>query len=111
MLYARTDKQNWPMAWEKCQSMHDYLQKMGVWNIQFIMEMKMFATRDGGPFRATLVKWGEPDRSTAPQGYVQRTREVLLETSDPQQMEAALFMLINEAEVRAKEYQQVSMVP
>ena len=111
MLYARTDKQNWPMAWEKCQSMHDYLQKMGVWNIQFTIEKRMLHSQLAPEFRATLIKWGEQDRSTAPQGYVQRTREVLLETSDPQQMEAALFMLINEAEVRANEYQQVSMVP
>jgi hypothetical protein len=34
-------------------------------------------------------------------------REILLETFDPEQMEAALFMLINEAEQAAKAMQWV----
>lgn len=102
MLYARvSDKSQWPTKWEKCEDMFKYLNRM-TYGFQLEIHGKMFATRDGPEHRAVLVKWvsNSITRDTK--------REVLLETGDPKQMEAALFMLINEAEAAAKATRWVS---
>ena len=95
MLYAPVQaKDYWPLEWEKCFNMHRHLNQMA-WNYQFILEKKMFAVQFGPEYRCALVKWvSEKD---------ERRRDVLLETDDPKQMEAALLMLINEAEAQAKD--------
>ena len=103
MLYARVnEKAAWPLVWEECQDMHKYLYKM-TWSTQLTLEKKMLAAQFGMEYRAVLVKWvSEKD---------ERKREVLLETDDPAQMKATLFMLINEAEQERKAGKQISMVP
>ena len=110
MLYATIEKNSWEMAlpptWDKVRNMFDYLNRMA-WGYQLTFETKMFAT-PGPSIRCVLIKWES--------GGIARDmkkREVLLETSDPAQMEAALFMLISEAEVgyRASGNVRVSMVP
>ena len=80
-----------PMKWDKCEGMYKYLTKL-VQGYQFIAERKMFQT-DGPEYRCVLVRW------VVDQVAFERRREVLVETSDPTQMEVALFMLIKEAEV------------
>jgi hypothetical protein len=109
MLYAQVkDKTMWPMKWAKCEDMFKYLNRM-TYGFQLEIHGKMFATQDGPEHRGVLIKWvgnyGSPVRDMQ--------REVLLETGDPEQMEAALFMLINEAEQAAKAAydKRVSMVP
>ena len=83
--------------------MHKYLYKM-TWSTQLTLEKKMFATQYSPEYRCTLVKWSVENGV--------RVRSVLLETSDICQMKAALFMLINEAEVEYKAAKnRVSMVP
>lgn len=106
MLYAQVkDKTMWPMKWEKCEAMFKHLNRM-TYGFQLEIHGKMFATQDGPEHRAVLVKWTNGD------GMLTRdmVREVLLETGDPEQMEAALFMLINEAEVAAKGAQWVRQI-
>jgi hypothetical protein len=101
MLYAAIkDKAMWPMKWEKCEAMFKHLHRL-TYSYQFEIHGKMFATQDGPEHRAVLVKWVPVDtlRNMA--------RETVLETFDPEQMEAALFMLINEAEQAAKAMQWV----
>jgi hypothetical protein len=96
MLYAQVkDKTMWPMKWEKCEAMFKHLNRM-TYGFQLEIHGKMFATQDGPEHRAVLVKW-VPNSVTR-----DMVREVLLETFDPEQMEAALFMLINEAEQAQK---------
>jgi hypothetical protein len=94
MLYARmSEKATWPLVWEEVQDMHKYLNKMS-YSYQLVLEKKMFSTQYGHEYRGVLIKWGRVHDETK--------RVVLLETSDPAQMKAALFMLINEAEELAK---------
>lgn len=96
MLYAQVkDKAHWPMKWEKCELMHKHLNSIS-WSYQLQIERRMLFDAVHPEFRGVLVKWNN--------NQVTRdiVREVLLETSDPEQMEAALFMLINEAEQAAK---------
>jgi hypothetical protein len=91
MLYAEFNRrqQLLPMEWDKCEAMYMHLNRITL-GYQFIAERKMFQT-EGPEYRCVLVRWfGVADT---------RKREVLLETSDPTQMEVALFMLISEAEV------------
>lgn len=98
MLYAEFDRkqQLLPTSWDKCEHMYEYLKRIA-WGYQFIAERKMFQV-EGPEYRCVLVKWSSEEA-----GAVYDTRrEVLLETSDPAQMEVALFMLINEAEAQAK---------
>jgi hypothetical protein len=92
MLYAEFDRrqQLLPMKWDKCEGMYRYLTKLAQ-GYQFIAERKMFQTV-GPEYRCVLVRWVVDNIK------FERRREVLLETSDPTQMEVALFMLINEAE-------------
>ena len=107
MLYAQVkDKGQWPMKWEKCELMVKHLSRM-TYSYQLQVEKSMFGTSSQPEFRGVLVKW-VPNSITR-----DMVREVLLETGDPEQMEAALFMLINEAEVASKAayYKRVSMVP
>jgi hypothetical protein len=59
------------------------------------MERKIFAT-DGPEYRATLIKW---ERDVV---RIDQKRRVLLETTDPKQLEAALLMLISEAETQRR---------
>ena len=93
MLYAEFDRrqQLLPMKWDKCESMYKYLTKL-TQGYQFIAERKMFQTA-GPEYRCVLVRWVNDLNRW------EKRREVLLETSDPTQMEVALFMLINEIEV------------
>lgn len=102
MLYVRVNnKMDFPTQWDRVQDMFKYLNRM-MYGYQIIMERKMFATREGGEYRATLIKWAT-SRS-------ENRREVLLETDNPEQMEAALVMLISEADTLAQAH-KVSMVP
>jgi hypothetical protein len=93
MLYGTLDEKQWfklPMCWDKTQSMFDHLQRMG-WNHQLTFEARLFNT-EGALYRCVLIKWEG-------NGFTRdKRREVLLETTDPAQMEAALLMLISEAE-------------
>lgn len=102
MLYAQIETNSWEMAlpptWDKVRNMFDYLNRMA-WGYQLTFETKMFAT-PGPSIRCVLIKW---ERDT-------KKREVLLETSDPAQMEAALLMLISEAEQEDKKH-KMSWVP
>lgn len=112
MLYAQMNhyknKGNgfeWPLAWEKCDDMFKYLQRM-IWGYQLTIERRMFYSESDPEYRCVLVKW---ETQT---GQLAKKREVLLETTDPAQMEAALFMLINEVETEYKAAKnRVSMVP
>jgi hypothetical protein len=106
MLYAQVnEKATWPLVWEEVQDMHKYLNKMS-YTYQLILEKKMFATQFGAEYRGALIKWVGNDPVKG-----ERKREVLLETTDPAQMRAALFMLINEAEQVEKAGKRISMVP
>lgn len=104
MLYAQVnEKATWPLVWEEVQDMHEHLNRM-TFGYQLILEKRMFATQFGEEYRCVLVKWKVVNET--------RVREVLLETSDICQMEAALFMLINEAEAEHKAHKQkASMIP
>lgn len=96
MLYAQVkDKSMWPMVWEKCELMSKHLSRM-TWGYQVEIHAKLFASADGAQFRAVLIKWGADGMTR------DMKREVLLDTDNPEQMESALFMLINEAEVQVK---------
>jgi hypothetical protein len=96
MLYAQVkDKGMWPMKWEKCQLMHGHLQGI-TYSYQLYIERRMLYDALQPEFRGVLVKWRANSITR------DMVREVLLETSDPEQMEAALFMLINEAEQTQK---------
>lgn len=108
MLYATIDKQRWdslPAEWDKVQDMFKYLNRM-VWGYQLTFESRMFNREGSYPYQCTLIQWVSKSD--------ERVREVLLETTDHTQMEAALFMLINEFEPAYKEAvngQRASMVP
>jgi hypothetical protein len=54
----------------------------------------MFNSGEYPLYRAMLIRWAKVDG--------ENQREVLLETSDPAQMKAALLMLISEAEPEYK---------
>ena len=96
MLYAQVkDKAHWPMKWEKCELMSKHLNRT-LFGYQLIIERRMLYDAEHPEFRGVLVKWKANSLTR------DMVREVLLETCDPEQMEAALFMLINEAEQAAK---------
>ena len=98
MLYAQVkDKGMWPMKWEKCELMAKHLNRM-TYGYQMHIERRMLYDAVHPEFRGVLVKWVSVGGGNA----ISTNREVLLETFDPEQMEAALFMLINEAEQAAK---------
>ena len=113
MLYAqignhKSKGMEWPLEWEKCQDMHNYLQRM-TWGYQLNLERRMLYSAIAPEYRCVLVKWVSGENRPI---LKDKRREVLLETSDPAQMEAALFMLINEVEVEYKASgNQRSIVP
>jgi hypothetical protein len=82
-----------PMQWDKCDDMFRYLNRISPGRYKFIAERKMFQVK-APEYRCVLVRWS----ATSDRRY----RDVLLETSDPKQMQIALFMLINEAETQMK---------
>lgn len=98
MLYAKIDRDVWgtalPTSWDKVQDMFRYLNKMR-WGYQLEFQTKLFNTI-GPSVMCVLIRW-ENNTTTG-----DRKRVVLLETSDHKQMEAVLFMLINEAEQERK---------
>jgi hypothetical protein len=109
MLYAQVkDKSMWPMKWAKCEDMFKYLNRM-TYGYQLQIERRMLYDAVHPEFRGVLVKWVSVGGGNA----MSTQREILLETCDPEQMEAALFMLINEAEQTQKAAydKRVSMVP
>jgi hypothetical protein len=116
MLYAQISKDRWdslPDEWDEVNDMFDYLHKM-VWGYQITFESRMFSTQYGAQYRCSLVRWSSeiPTARHTQTNPPQKNREVLLETSEPEQMKATLFMLINEAEVEYKAAKQrVSMIP
>lgn len=99
MLYGQLSKDVWatalPLHWEKTQDMHKYLRRM-VYEYTLEFSQAMFSVTEPR-FQCTLVRWENALGSAS-----QRKREVLLETSDPAQMEAVLLMLISEAEIVEK---------
>ena len=107
MLYARVDKEHWPMEWEKCELMFNHLQRI-VWGYQMTLARKMFAT-EGADYECSIIRWENGVSAAVKQN---KERTVLVISSDPKQIETTLFMLINEAEVQAKAAgNRVSMVP
>jgi len=92
MLYAQIRPSEWgsalPMNWDKSQSMFYHLNRMTnyVSGYQLVFEQRMFYSPLDKMFRCQLVQW-RGDEAV-------RKRDVLLETTEPEQMEAALFMLI-----------------
>lgn len=105
MLYAQVDKKRWddiPSEWDEVRDMFQYLHRM-VFNYQVTFEARMLNSGEYPQYRCSLIRW-ESIRDS-------RKRDVLLETSDPAQMKAALLMLISEAEQAVKAGKQISMVP
>lgn len=99
MLYGQLSKDAWatalPLHWEKTQDMHKYLRRMAYeYTLEF--SQAMFSVTEPR-FQCTLVRW-----ENALGNASQRKREVLLETTDPAQMEAVLLMLISEVEIVEK---------
>jgi hypothetical protein len=106
MLYAQVEKKRWnevPSEWDEVQDMFKYLHTM-TYAHQVTFESRMFHSDDYPQYRCTLVRW-ENNKITR-----DMKREILLETTDPAQMKAALLMLISEAEPEYKA-QRVSMIP
>jgi hypothetical protein len=93
----------WPTRWEKCEIMAKHLNRI-TYSYQLNVEKRMLFDAGHPEYRGVLLKWA-PNSTTR-----DMVREVLLETGDPEQMEAALFMLINEAEVAAKGAQWVRQI-
>jgi hypothetical protein len=106
MLYAQVDKRRWddiPAEWDEVRDMFQYLQRM-TYGTQLTFESRMFNSGEYPLYRAMLIRWAKVEG--------ENQREVLLETSDPAQMKAALLMLISETEPIYKEAKlRVSMVP
>lgn len=98
MLYAAIDKQLWgtqvPMRWDRVQGMFQHLNRM-TWGYTLEFAAPMFNLPEHPPIQARLIKWESHGRPS-------NNRTVLVETTEPEQMQAALFMLINEAEAQAK---------
>lgn len=96
MLYAQMDKKLWgnlPMEWDKTQSMFSYLDSMRYTLEDFhqlVFETSMFGTPP--MYRCAILKWSNNPITQ------DRKREVLVESSDPKQVEAVLLMLISIAE-------------
>lgn len=84
---------NLPMCWDKTQEMFTHLNRIR-WGYQLEMQSRMLFSTTESQFRAALIKWDVANGT--------RKREVLVETDDPAQIEAALLMLINQAELENK---------
>ena len=104
-VYAPLNKEVWrdtlPMGWDKVQDMYSYLKKHN-WSYQMLFELNIVASSLTPKHRCTLIRWESG-------ALVGQKREVVLQTTEPQQMEAALFMLINEAEQENKHGKQVQV--
>jgi len=104
-VYARIDREAWgsalPMSWDKTQNMFRHLSTMD-YRYQLTFETNVLANSLAPAIRCSLIRWD--DRRVSVGGVGPRTseRQVILQTSDPKPMEAALFMLINEAEQEMK---------
>ena len=98
-LYGRIDKEAWgsalPIRWDKVRDMFAYLNKT-IWGYQLTFEGNVLANSLEPSIRCSLVRWESGSRNVGPK------RDVILQTTDPKQMEAALFMLINEHEQELK---------
>lgn len=97
-MYVQLDRQFWadvPMCWDTCHSMFKHLSAM-VGGYQLLMERRLFAVEGSPEYRCALVRWDGDNIQS-------RQRTMLLTTHEPQQMEAALLMLIKEAEQLLKE--------
>lgn len=115
-VYGQIDRDVWsaalPMSWDKVQAMHKYLNNM-TWEYQLTFEARLINNPLHPSIRCTLVKWGAVRPGVGLVVPYDKGREVLLQTHDSEQMEAVLFMLINEAEQQLKQSQRIkpSMVP
>jgi hypothetical protein len=89
MLYAPVNANAWQFGWEEIEYLEKKLRRLNA-NYQVIAERRLFELQDHPEYRFVLLKWGVLTRTT-----VTRTREVLLETHDIQQMVSALTMLIS----------------
>lgn len=103
-VYGQIHRDAWgtalPICWDKVQSMFKYLNSMS-WSYQLIFETRLISHPLHPSIRCTLIRWEETK--------TERERNVLLQTDDGEQMEAALLMLINEAEQHLQ--QKPSMIP
>jgi hypothetical protein len=88
-LYVPVNANAWQWAWEEVEYLEKMLRRLNP-NYQVGAERRMFELQDLPEYRFVLLKWGayNPNDTT-------RTREVLLETHDIQQMASALKMLIS----------------
>lgn len=110
MLYGQIGKDRWsnlPHEWDEVQDMFRYLNRMTL-GYQITFESRMFYSAIDPQHRCTLIRWES--------GGITRDmkkREVLLETTDPEQMKAALIMLISEAEqaLKGKSKLMGSLIP
>lgn len=96
MLFVPIKKEQYggmAMEWDKVQDMFKYLQSMRYTLEDFhqlVFETSMFGTPP--MYRCAIVKWSNNSITR------DRKREVLVESSDPKQVEAILIMLISIAE-------------
>lgn len=82
------------MCWDKTQEMFKHLNRIR-WGYQLEMQSRILQwSTTESQFRAALIKWEMVDGT--------RKREVLVETDDPAQIEAALLMLLNQAALEIK---------
>ena len=98
MLFASIDKQLWgarvPMRWDKVQGMFHHLNRL-TWGYQLEFAAPMFNLPEHPSIQARLIKWESHSQTSS-------KRTVVVEATEPEQMQAALFMLINEAEAQTK---------
>ena len=87
MLWAsmRNVKEDIPDEWDNVLGAFKFLQKYTM-KYQLVMERKMFGEVE---YRCSLIQWVD--------GYGNRMRNVLFETTDPRHAELMLMMLISEA--------------
>lgn len=89
VLYAPVNANAWQFGWEELEYLEKKLRKINS-NYQVGAERRMFASFDLPEYRFVLLKWDAYNHNA-----MTRTREVLLETHDIQQMASALKMLIS----------------
>jgi hypothetical protein len=103
-VYARIDKEVWgtalPMSWDKVQDMWRHLHAL-CWTYQLTFDTNVLANSLAPSIRCSLIEWESVPQRGSFVGFDQR-RNTILQTTDPKQMEAALFMLINELEQEIK---------
>lgn len=96
MLFVPIKKEQYGgmgMEWDKVQDMFNYLQSLRYTLADFhqlVFETSMFGTPP--LYRCAIIKWSNNPITR------DRKREVLIESSDPKQVEAILIMLISIAE-------------